>query len=88
MSTKNYDASHYTKKQQSKVLGGYATALANQINSPQGQFVVRSTQPTYQSAVIVTSQNLGKCYCFSNYDDQYTYSVKGAAGCGCGAGSS
>jgi hypothetical protein len=87
MSTKNYDSSHYTRKQQAKVLGGYARALQNQIDSPNGQFVVRSTQPTTQSAVIVTYQNLGKCYCFSNFDDQYTYNVKGAAGCGCGAGS-
>ena len=88
MSTKNYDSSQYTKKQQSKVLGGYARALGTQIDSANGQFVVRRTQPTLQTAVVVTSQNLGKCYCFSNYDDQYTYNIKGAASCGCGAGSS
>ena len=88
MSTKNYDSSQYTRKQQAKVLGGYARALQTQIDSPTGQFVVRSTQPTYQSAVVVTYQNLGKCYCFSNFDDPYTYNIKGACGCGTQAGSS
>lgn len=88
MSTKNYDSSHLTKKRESRVLGGYAQALAALNNSAEGQFVVRRTQPTDQRAVIVTEQNLGKCYCFSNYDDQYTYNIKGACGCGTQAGSS
>ena len=88
MSTKNYDSSQYTRKQQARVLGGYAQAIAAANNNNNGVQTVRTTQPTYQSAVIVTYQNLGKCYCFSNYDDPYTYNVKGAAACGCGAGSS
>ena len=88
MSTKNYDASQYTKKVQAKALGGYARTISNANNNENGPTTVRTTQPTYQSAVIVTYQNLGKCYCFSNYDDPYTYNIKGAAACGCGAGSS
>ena len=88
MSTKNYDSSQYTRKQQAKALGAYARALQTQIDSPAGQFTVRSTQPTYQSAVIVTYQNLGKCYCYSNYDSSYEYTVKGACGCGTQSGAS
>jgi hypothetical protein len=92
MSTKNYDASQYTKKQQAKTLGTYARALQTQIDSPTGQFVVRSTQPTYQSAVIVTYQNIGKCFCnvaSQQYDNSTAdYLVKGACGCGTQAGSS
>lgn len=92
MSTKNYDASQYTKKQQAKTLGVYATALQNQINSPAGQFTVRSTQPTYQSAVIVTYQNIGKCFCnvlSAQYDNNNTnYNIKGACGCGTQSGAS
>lgn len=82
MSTKNYDSSQYTRKQQAKVLGGYATAIAAANNDTNGVATVRTTQPTYQSAVIVTYQNLGKCYCFSNYDSSYNSQVRGACGCG------
>lgn len=87
MSTKNYDSSQYTRKLQAKALGTYAKALQAQIDSPTGQFVVRSTQPTYESAVIVTYQNLGKGYC-CGIDSPYNSQVQGACGCGTQSGAS
>ena len=88
MSTKNYDSSQLTRKNQARVLGGYANALNTQIDSPAGQFVVRRTQPTVQSAVIVTYQNLGKCYC-RGADSPYTQTgLTGTCGCGTGSGPS
>jgi hypothetical protein len=88
MSTKNYDSSQLTRKNQAKVLGGYATAVAAQVNSPTGQYTVRSTQPTYQSAVIVTYQNLGKGYC-CGIDSPYTQTgLTGTCGCGTASGAS
>ncbi len=88
MSTKNYDSSQLTRKNQAKVLGGYATALSAQINSPAGQFTVRSTQPTYQSAVIVTYQNLGKGYCCGIDSPYNATGIAGACGCGTQSGAS
>jgi hypothetical protein len=87
MSTKNYDSSQLTRKNQAKVLGGYATAIAAANNTASGQFFVRTTQPTYQSAVIVTYQNLGKGYC-CGIDSPYNSQVTGSCGCGTQAGSS
>ena len=88
MSTKNYDSSQLTRKNQARVLGGYANALNTQINSAQGQYVVRSTQPTLQSAVIVTYQNLGKGYC-CGLDSPYTArGITGTCGCGTSSGAS
>ena len=84
MSTKNYDSSHLTKRKQARVLGGYAIAISQANNNEAGPTTVRTTQPTYQSAVIVTEQNLGKCYCgVDNSANPYSYSVKGVGTCGC-----
>ena len=89
MSTKNYDASQYTKRKRDIALGNYARAISEANSTSAGIVTVRTTQPTYQSAVIVTYQNLGKCYCNgSGFNDLYAYSVKGACGCGTQAGSS
>lgn len=87
MSTKNYDSSQLTRKNQARVLGGYASAIAASNNSANGQYTVRTTQPTYQSAVIVTYQNLGKGYC-CGIDSPYNSQVTGACGCGTQSGSS
>lgn len=87
MSTKNYDSSLYTKKQAAKVLGGYATYIAAANNAANGPTTVRTTQPTYQSAVVVTYQNLGKGYC-CGLDSPYNSQVTGSCGCGTQAGSS
>ena len=89
MSTKNYDSSLLTKRKQAKALGAYANAIAAANNSPSGPATVRTTQPTYQSAVVVTYQNIGKCACSVDaLENPYGYNVRGAAACGCGPGSS
>ena len=87
MSTKNFDSSQYTRKQAAKVLGGYATTIAAANNASGGPTTVRTTQPTYQTAVVVTYQNLGKGYC-CGLDSPYNSQVAGACGCGTTAGSS
>lgn len=88
MSTRNFDSSLLTKRREAKALGAYATALQNQIDSAQGQFVVRRTQPTDQRAIYVTEQNLGKCYCLNDAKaDPYPFNPSGGQ-CGCGMGSS
>ena len=88
MSTRNFDSSYLTKRKESKTLGGYATALQAQIDSANGQFVVRRTQPTDQRALYKTEQNLGKCYCVQDAQaNPYGFNPSGGA-CGCGLGPS
>jgi hypothetical protein len=87
MTTTNYDASQLTRKNQARVLGGYANAIAAANNASGGPTTVRTTQPTYQTAVVVTYQNLGKGYC-CGLDSPYNSQVAGACGCGTTAGSS
>lgn len=88
MSTKNFDSSLLTQRRRDKALGAYARALQTQIDSATGQFVVRSTQPTYQSGQIVVQQNLGKCYCVNDArDNPYGFNPSGGQ-CGCGLGPS
>ncbi len=88
MTLTNYDASQLTRKRQAKVLGGYATYIATANNASGGPTTVRTTQPTYQSAVIVTYQNLGKGYC-CGHDSPYTATgITGTCGCGTQSGSS
>ena len=53
MSTKNYDSSQLTRKVAARVLGGYANAISAANNASNGPTTVRTTQPTYQSAVTV-----------------------------------
>ncbi len=88
MSTKNYDSSQLTRKNQARVLGGYMNRLNEQINSAQGQFTVRRTQPTEQSAVIVTYQNLGKAYCCGVDSPYNATGITGSCGCGTQSGAS
>lgn len=84
MSTKNFDSSLLTQRRRDKALGAYASALQRQIDSAQGQFVVRSTQPTYQSGQIVTQQRLGVCYCTQDAKaEPYGFNPSGGQ-CGCG----
>lgn len=80
MSTRNFDSSFLTKKRESKALGSYATALQAQIDSANGQFVVRRTQPTDQRNLYRIEQNLGKCYCVNT---SYDFNPSGGQ-CGCG----
>ena len=88
MSTRNFDSSLLTQRKGAKALAAYASALQRQIDSATGQFVVRSTQPTYQSAVVVTYQNLGKCYCVKDAEaNPYGFNPSGGS-CGCGTGAS
>lgn len=88
MSTKNFDSSLLTQRRRDKALGAYARALQAQIDSVNGQFVVRRTQPTYQSQQIVTDQNLGKCYCVQDAQaNPYGFNPSGGQ-CGCGLGAS
>jgi hypothetical protein len=88
MSTRNFDSSLLTKRKQAKALGAYATALQTEIDSASGQFVVRRTQPTTQMAIVVTEQNLGKCYCGKDREaNPYGFNPSGGQ-CGCGLGSS
>ncbi len=88
MTLKNYDSSQLTRKNQARVLGGFASAIAAANNNNAGVSTVRTTQPTYQSAVVVTYQNLGKGYC-CGIDSPYTQTgLTGACGCGTGSGPS
>ncbi len=84
MSTRNCDSSLLTQRRAAKALGAFAAALQNQIQSAEGQFVVRRTQPTDQRAIIITEQNLGVCYCATDRL-AYPYSFNPSGGqCGCG----
>jgi hypothetical protein len=88
MSTKNYDSSLLTQRRQAKALGAFASALQLQIDSAEGQFVVRRTQPTDQRAIIKTEQNLGTCYCAKDREaNPYGFNPSGGQ-CGCGMGAS
>lgn len=87
MSTKNYDSSLLTKKRESKSLATYATALQTQIDSANGQFVVRRTQPNNPRYVYFIEQNLGKCYCVQDISGNYGFNPSGGQ-CGCGLGPS
>lgn len=88
MSTRNFDSSLLTQRRQAKALGAYNVALQAQIQSAEGQFVVRRTQPTDQRAIIVTEQNLGVCYCGNDrLANPYPFNPSGGA-CGCGMGAS
>jgi hypothetical protein len=82
MSTRNFDSSLLTKRRQAKVLGGFANVVA--AGNAAGTSLLR-TQPTTQMAVIVTYQNLGKCYCVTDrQDNPYQFNPSGGA-CGCGS---
>jgi type II secretory pathway pseudopilin PulG len=88
MSTKNYDSSNLTQRRQAKALGAFAAALQAQIETAEGQFTVRRTQPTDQRAIIKTEQNLGVCYCAKDREaNPYGFNPSGGP-CGCGMGSS
>jgi len=82
MSTRNFDSSLLTQRRQAKVLGGFANVVA--AGNAAGTSLLR-TQPTTQMAVIVTDQNLGKCYCVTDrQDNPYRFNPSGGA-CGCGS---
>lgn len=88
MSTRNFDSSNLTKRKESKALASFAVALQSQIDSANGQFVVRRTQPTDQRALIKTEQTVGKCYCVNDaLANPYGFNPSGGA-CGCGMGAS
>jgi hypothetical protein len=88
MSTKNYDSSLLTQRRQAKALGAYANAISNANNANGGYTTVRTTQPTTQMALVVTEQNLGKCYCVKDAtDNPYGFNPSGGQ-CGCGLGAS
>lgn len=88
MSTKNYDSSLLTQRRQAKALGAYATAISNANNANGGYTTVRTTQPTTQMALVVTEQNLGKCYCINDaLANPYGFNPSGGQ-CGCGLGAS
>lgn len=80
MSTRNFDSSLLTKRRQAKTLGGFARVVA--AGNAAGTSLLR-TQPTTQMAVIVTEQNLGKCYCTTDaLANPYEFNPSGGA-CGC-----
>lgn len=81
MSTTNYDSSLLTQKRQAKALGTYARIISEANNNNAGVQTVRTTQPTTQLAQVVTSQNLGKCYCVNT---AYPFNPSGGQ-CGCGS---
>jgi type II secretory pathway pseudopilin PulG len=84
MSTRNFDSSWLTARRQAKSLGAFARALQNQIDTAQGQFVVRRTQPTDQRSIVVTEQTVGKCYCdVDASSNPYPFNPSGGQ-CGCG----
>lgn len=88
MSTRNFDSSLLTQRRQAKALGAFATALQAQIETAEGQFVVRRTQPTDQRSIVVTEQKLGPCYCATDrLANPYPFNPSGGA-CGCGMGAS
>jgi hypothetical protein len=84
MSTRNCDSSWLTARRQAKALAAFSTALQAQIDSPEGQFVVRRTQPTDQRSIVVTEQKVGVCYCATDRLE-YPYGFNPSGGqCGCG----
>ena len=94
MSTKNYDSSLLTKKRESKALASFATAIyvannGSALNpNPTGAIRTRlTTQPSDQRALVVTEQNLGKCYCVQDISGNYGFNPSGGQ-CGCGMGPS
>lgn len=88
MSTRNFDSSLLTARRQAKALGAYARTLQSLIDSPNGQFVVRRTQPTDQRSIIVTEQKLGTCYCLTDaLANPYPFNPSGGQ-CGCGQSAS
>lgn len=81
MSTRNFDSSLLTQRRQAKALGAYANVVAAGIAN--GTSLLR-TQPTDQRAIIVTEQNLGKCYCTTDaLANPYAFNPSGGP-CGCG----
>ena len=85
MSTRNFDSSLLTKRRQAKALGAFATAVAA---ANLAGTSIRTTQPNTQMAVIVTEQNLGKCYCTTDAAaNPYQFNPSGGS-CGCGVGPS
>ena len=81
MSTRNFDSSLLTQRRQAKALGAYATAIAAAQNAGT---TVLTTQPNTQMAIIVTLQNLGKCYCATDaLANPYQFNPSGGP-CGCG----
>lgn len=88
MSVRNFDSSNLTMRKQSKALGAYATAISAANNANGGFTTVRTTQPTTQMAIVVTEQNLGKCYCLKDAEaNPYSFNPSGGQ-CGCGLGPS
>jgi hypothetical protein len=88
MSTRNFDSSLLTKRRQAKALGAYASAITAANSTAAGIQTQRTTQPTYQSAVVVVEQNLGKCYCVNDAKaNPYPFNPQNG-GCGCGIGPS
>jgi hypothetical protein len=88
MSTRNFDSSLLTKRRQAKALGAFATAVSAANNANGGYTTVRTTQPNTQMAIVVTEQNLGKCYCVTDaLANPYPFNPSGG-GCGCGLGPS
>ena len=82
MSTRNFDSSLLTQRRQAKALGAFANQVATGIAN--GTSLLR-TQPTVQMAVIVTEQNLGKCYCTTDAQaNPYAFNPSGG-GCSCGS---
>lgn len=80
MSTRNFDSSLLTKRRQAKTLSAFATVVAT--GNAAGTSLLR-TQPTTQMAVIVTEQNLGKCYCATDrLANPYEFNPSGGP-CGC-----
>jgi hypothetical protein len=85
MSTRNFDSSLLTKRRQAKALGAFANVVAQ--GNTNGTSLLR-TQPNTQMAVIVTEQNLGKCYCTTDaLANPYQFNPSGGP-CGCGSGPS
>lgn len=85
MTLRNFDSSLLTKRRQAKALAAFATQVATGIAN--GTTLLR-TQPNTQMAVIVTEQNLGKCYCTTDaLANPYEFNPSGGP-CGCGSGPS
>lgn len=85
MTLRNFDSSLLTKRRQAKALAAFANAVAT--GNANGT-TLRVTQPNTQMAVIVTEQNLGKCYCTTDAQaNPYEFNPSGGA-CGCGVGPS
>lgn len=64
MPTNIYDASYITFRKRAGTLSGYKQNLQNYINaSPEGYTLVRSEQPTLQTAEIILTRKQGGCFC-------------------------